>query len=96
MLFALKCMCQYHIYGLVHLYLVNSSTSTISTLTIEDEIYNIEEYIHNYGRFFNDMQSCLRAWYPSKRDSEMLKSRFKKCAAFVPSLFPKRVIKKRA
>ena len=36
----------------------------------------------------------MRSGYPSKRDSEMLKTRFKKRVAFVPSLFPKRVIKK--
>ena len=39
------------------------------------------------------LQSCLRTKYTSKRDSTMLKSRFKKRVAFVPSLFPKRVIK---
>ena len=32
---------------------------------------------------------------PSKSDSEMLKTQFKKHVAFVPSLFPKRVIKTR-
>ena len=41
------------------------------------------------------LQSCLRAGYPSKRDSEMLKTRFKKRVAFVLSLLPKRVIKTR-
>ena len=33
--------------------------------------------------------------YPSKRDLVMLKTRFEKRVAFVPSLFPKRVIKTR-
>ena len=41
------------------------------------------------------IQSCLRKGYHSKRDSEMLKTRFKKRVAFVQSLFPKRVIKTR-
>ena len=35
---------------------------------------------------------CVQGTRPSKRDSEMLKMRFKKRVAFVPSLFPKCVI----
>ena len=35
------------------------------------------------------LQTCMRTGYPSKRDSEMLKTRLKKRVAFVPSLFPK-------
>ena len=37
----------------------------------------------------------MRTGYLSKRDSEMLKMRFKKRVAFVPSLFPKHIIKTR-
>ena len=34
---------------------------------------------------------CVMSLYPSKRDSEMLKTRFKKRVAFVPSVLSKRV-----
>ena len=49
----------------------------------------------NLGTYQHHIQSCLRTGYPSKRDSELFKTRLKKRVAFEPSLFPKRVIKTR-
>ena len=50
---------------------------------------------HHAFQLSHHLQSWLRTGYPSKRDSKMLKTRLKKRVAFLPSLFPKRVIKTR-